>query len=70
MNFHIRTCLKASIVIRTKGAFFLCVGASEGEDSSCEDTKSGVENEAAKKTIRDPKGAIKQGHQPVFGKQV
>ena len=60
--------MKACFAIRTKDVFFLCVGTSEGEDSSCEDFKTGVENEAGKKTIRDPKGATKHGHQPVFGK--
>lgn len=47
---------------------FFFVGTSEGEDSSCEDSKQGVENGAAKKTIRDSNATAKQGHQPVFGK--
>ncbi|XP_078360674.1 GREB1-like protein isoform X2 [Oculina patagonica] len=42
-------------------------GTSEGEDSSCEDSKPGVENGAAKKTIRDSNATAKHGHQQVFG---
>ena len=47
--------------------YFPSVGTSEGEDSSCEDSKPGVENEAGKKTITDPKATTKHGNQPVFG---
>lgn len=68
MIIEIVALMKASIVIWTEVVFFLWVGTSEGEDSSCEDSKSGVENEAGKKTIGDPKVATKHGHQPVFGK--
>lgn len=60
--------VKVSIVPPTKGVFLPWIGTSEGEDSSCDDSKSGVENEAAKKTIRDSKATAKHGHQPVFGK--
>ena len=67
VTIEIVAVMKASIVKWTKGIFFIWVGTSEGEDSSCEDSKTGVENEAGKKTIRDSKAATKHGHQPVFG---
>lgn len=44
------------------------VGASEGEDSSCEDSKSGTENGVAKKT-RNSGTSERHGHQPVIGKR-
>ena len=47
--------------------FVSWIGTSEGEDSSCEDSKPGVEIEAGKKTITDRKATTKHGHQPVFG---
>ncbi|KAJ7387535.1 hypothetical protein OS493_000866 [Desmophyllum pertusum] len=42
-------------------------GTSEGEDSSCEDSKAGVENGAAKKTTRDSETTERHGNQQVFG---
>ena len=47
--------------------FFISgAGTSEGEDSSCEDSKS-TENGAAKKP-RDSESTEKHGHQAVIGK--
>ena len=47
--------------------FVSWIGTSEGEDSSCEDSKPGVEIEGGKNTITDRKATTKHGHQPVFG---
>lgn len=41
-------------------------GASEGEDSSCEDSKTGAENGATQKTT-DSDTTERQGHQPAIG---
>lgn len=50
------------------GSYLRFPGTSEGEDSSCEDSKAGVENGAAKKTTRDSETTERHGNQQVFGK--